>query len=145
MGFLNDTIIAANTAFNRIGGMARSYLENPNMLRAKMMATRVARSGLNAAKSTPAILGASAGAAAGAGYDYATNRRSNWRSMAGAGLKGAGMGMLGGIGYRGVMGAGGPRAIMGAARSRIGTYGAAARTGWSNMVAKAQSARGFGY
>lgn len=149
MAFVNDTIIMANKALNRIGALAnqaKSYASNPAMLRAKATASAVASSGLSTLKAArnPMLIGAGAGMAGGAGYDYLTNPRSNARSMIGAGARGGVLGAAGGLGYYGVRQAGGPRAVMGMMKSRaMGAYGSA-RTGWSNMVTRAQAGRGLG-
>jgi len=150
MAIIQDTIIAANAAFNRIGALGRqamSYSTHPQMLRARGIASSLANSAWATAKAArnPMLIGAGVGAGAGVGYDYATNRRSNLRSMAGAGLKGGLLGGAVGLGYYGARTfPGGPSGAASMIRDRaMGAYGSA-RTGWSNMVARAQAGRGLG-
>lgn len=157
MAFVNDTIIAANAAFNRIGALGRqamSYSTHPQMLRAKGVASSLANSAWVAAKAArnPMMIGAGIGVGAGVGYNYATNPRANLRSMAGAGLRGGIGGAAAGLGYYGFRAGGGMAGVRSLAGNLVGrgmttargAYGSA-RTGWGNMVARAQSSRGFGY
>lgn len=151
MAFVNDTVLFANRALNRLealSGQARSYYSNPTMLRARALAgslaTSAATKGAAIARNPYVAGGAIAGAVGGAGYNYATDRRANVRSMAGAGLRGAMLGGLAGDGYAGIRSLGGPRAAMSAARSKMSSYGAGIRKGWGGMVSKAQ-AGGYRY
>lgn len=149
MAFVNDTILMANKALNGIGALARqakSYSSNPSMLRAKSVASSIANSGVSTLKAArnPMMIGAGVGAAAGAGYNYASDPRASARSMIGAGIKGGALGAAGGLGYYGVRAAGGPRAIMGMAKSRATSAYGSAKSGWAGMVSKA-SAGGYKY
>lgn len=155
MAFVNDTVLAANSALNKMGALfaqAKSYSMNPQMLRARSIASSIANGAKLAATNRSTLIGVGAGAAAGAGYDYLSNNRSDMRSMAGAGLRGAAIGGLSGMGYYGMKRAGGAGAIMGSARSGLSSarsglnsLGARTQSWWGNRVAQAQSAKGFGY
>ncbi len=81
-------------AFGKIRGIMSSYLTHPNMLKAKSIASQLARS--------PAVMGGAAvGAATGAGYDYSTNNRSGIGSRIGAGIRGGLLGAGAGAAYKG--------------------------------------------
>ncbi len=153
MAFINDTVIAANAAFNRIGALGRqamSYSTHPQMLRAKGIASALATTSWATAKAArnPMLIGAGVGAGVGAGYDYASNPRSSARSMMGAGVRGGIGGAAAGLGYYGFRAGGGMAGMRSLAGRGVtaarGAYGSA-RTGWGNMVARAQASRGFGY
>lgn len=152
MALIHDTVIAANKAFNKIGALSRqaaSYTSHPNMLRAKGIASSLARSTKLAATSSPALIGMGAGAAVGVGYDYATNRRSGAGSMLRSGLRGAVLGGAAGMGYYGFKSAGGyaglksgamraagyGRGMMGRAGSRLRSEAADVMT-WAQMGAR---------
>lgn len=152
MAIWNSVVMGANKAMNKIPALmkqARSYYSNPAMLQARGLASRLANA---PGVQRNALIGAGIGAAGGAGYDYATNDRRSTGSMIGAGIKGGLLGGLGGAGYtygragvgmarsRGITAAG----VMAGARGKMAGYGAAAKSGWGNMVARAQASRGFG-
>lgn len=96
-------------AFGKIKGISSSYLSHPTMMRAKGVASSLARS-------SHVRIGAGAGAALGAAGGYTGDRRNNRSGVIG-GVKGAMMGALGGAavgagykGYKSMGGYGGMRA-----------------------------------
>lgn len=151
MALKDNVVLAASEAFGKISalwGQARSYSTNPTMLSARATASRLANGAWTgtwaAAKSRPAMIGGAAGGAIGAGYDYATDRNSDWRSSLAAGIRGAGYGSLAGMGYYGYKAAGGMSGIKsmgraGMAKGRAGMSAGAAKVGnwWGNTVKNA--------
>ncbi len=149
MAFINDTIIAANYAFNRIGALGRqamSYSTHPQMLRAKGIASSLANTAWATAKAArnPMLIGAGVGAAAGVGYNYGMN---GGRNPIRAGVRGGMLGGAAGLGYYGfgaLGGVAGMKSLAGRGMTAArGAYGSA-RTGWGNMVDRAQAGRGLG-
>jgi hypothetical protein len=141
MAFIHDTVMMANKAMNRIPALARqasSYYSHPTMLRARGIASSLANGAKLAATSRSAMVGGLAGGAIGAGYNYATDRRSNWRSMASAGLKGAAFGVLAGMGNYGMKSMGGPKGVMSSARSMYGSGRSFARNQWADVTSWAE-------
>lgn len=118
-------------SFGKIRGIASSYLSHPTMLRAKGVASQLARS--------PQVLaGAGAGAAIGAARGYSGDRRNGGSGIIG-GIKGATVGALGGAavgaGYRGYKSMGGYGGMKAAA---MGGVARASRWG-SGMMDRAAS------
>lgn len=145
MAFLNDVTLMANRALNRIEGLAgqaKSYSSSPVMLKAKSIASSIANT---PSLKRNAIVGAAGGAVAGAGYDQMTNDRATIGSSIRAGVTG---GLYGGAGAAAATAGRSAYKDIGG-RAGIASYGRRAMSGmkdWrSNMVARAQSARGFGY
>lgn len=118
-------------AFNRIRGISTSYLTHPAMLRARSVATQLARS--------PHVLGGSiAGTIAGGSYasfnnDPRASLGSRMYNVARGGLIGTGMGALGGAAFRGYGMVGGRAGL--AAYGRRGV--AAARGGFGRASSMA--------
>lgn len=142
MAFVNNVSMMANKALGSIkalGAQAKSYSSSPVMLRARSVATQLARS--------PSTLGgAVAGAAAGAGYDYGTNDRSSTRSMIGAGIRGGMLGAGAGAAYKGFGMMGGRAGIMASARGAmpkaLHNYGRASGAAMRG-IGRARSAMGY--
>lgn len=154
MALVDNAVLRSNKAIGKISALiaqARSYYNNPAMLRARGVATQLANGAWTAAKSRPALIGAVGGGAAGVGYDYATNDRSNLRSMLGAGLKGSAYGSLAGLGYYGYKTYGMAGIRSGLAQGKAGVKAGASKVqnwwgtkvAWSNYRNEFEATGGF--
>lgn len=117
MAFVNNVRMAASKAMGAINSLSRqakSYSTNPNMLRAKSVATSLARS-------PQVMIGAGVGAAAGVGYNSMGDPRRSTGSKIGGGIRAGAIGAM--------LGAGGGAAYKN--RGAISAYG-------RSTVAKAQ-------
>jgi hypothetical protein len=132
MAFVNNVRMMANQALGSIKALGRqavSYSSSPTMLRARSIATQLARS--------PAVLGGAAGGAvAGAGYDYGTNNRSTVGSRIGAGIRGGMLGAGAGAAYKGF-------GMMGG-RAGMANYGRQAKAAIASRIPKALHMYGRG-
>lgn len=146
MAFVDNAVLAANKAVNRIGALAnqaKSYYSNPAMLKARSVASGLANTawvkGKAMATSRGAMVGVLGGAAGGVGYSYMDNENGGIRDRMTAGIKGGLLGGLAGAGYSGVRAAGGPRAIMRNMSGKMGSYGSRAGSAFTARVAMARN------
>lgn len=142
MALVNDTVLMANKALNRMESLykqARSYYSNPTMVRARQVAGNLANSawvkGRSYATSMPVMVGAGAGAAVGVGASMYNNPRGGIGDRVGAGIKGGLLGAGAGAGFKGFKDMGGRAGV----RTRLGAYGSRMRGAFTNRVSRAQS------
>lgn len=142
MGMMESAVMAGNKAIGAIKAgltQAKTYSTHPRMLQAKRLAGEFGR-GITSSKSWIPTGAVGAGIAGGVGYDALTNRNSDWRSKARAGIGGGLAGSIAGAGYYGVQSGRGMLAARGmTAKSAMG----AARSYGSGMMGKARSAMGY--